>query len=75
VLSTAISSASRDDGWSSLSEVGSYLSRSHADFDPRDHGHSKLGELVRAEPYVEVKEIPSPAGPSQLWVRLKPGRR
>ena len=32
----------------------------------------KLGELVRAEPYVDVKEVPRPTGLSQLWVRLKP---
>jgi uncharacterized LabA/DUF88 family protein len=72
ILSTAISSTSKDDGWSNLSEVGSYLIKSHAAFDPRDYGHSKLGELVRAEPYVEVKGVPGPSGVSHLWVRLKP---
>jgi uncharacterized LabA/DUF88 family protein len=72
ILSTAISSTSKDDGWSNLGEVGSYLIKSHAAFDPRDYGHSKLGELVRAEPYVEVKDVPGPTGLSQLWVRLKP---
>jgi hypothetical protein len=72
ILSTAISSTSKDDGWSKLGEVGSYLIKSHAAFDPRDYGHTKLGELVRAEPYVEVKDVPGPTGPSQLRVRLKP---
>ncbi len=71
ILSTAVSSTSKDDGWSHLGEVGSYLIKSHAAFDPRDYGHSKLGELVRAEPYVEVKDVPGPTGLSQLWVRLK----
>ena len=75
VLSTAISSTSKDDGWSNLGEVGSYLVKSHAAFDPRDYGHSKLGELVRAESYVEVKEEQGPTGPNQLWVRLKPTAR
>jgi uncharacterized LabA/DUF88 family protein len=72
ILSTAISSTSKDDGWSNLGEVGSYLVKSHAAFDPRDYGHTKLGELVRGEPYVEVKDVPGPTGLSQLWVRLKP---
>lgn len=72
VLSTAISSTSKDDGWSNLGEVGAYLSKSHAAFDPRDYGHPKLGELVRTESYVEVKEVPGPTGLSQLWVRLEP---
>jgi uncharacterized LabA/DUF88 family protein len=70
ILSTAISSTSKDDGWSNLAEVGSYLSKSNAAFDPRDYGHAKLGELVRAEKYVEVKDVPGPTGLSQLWVRL-----
>ena len=74
ILSTAISSTSKDDGWSNLGEVGSYLSKSHAAFDPRDYGHTKLGELVRAEPYVEVNEVPGPTGQSYLLVRLKPGK-
>jgi hypothetical protein len=72
ILSTAITSTSKDDGWSHLGEVGSYLVKSHAAFDPRDHGHTKLGELVRHQPYVEVKDVPGPTGLSQLWVRLKP---
>jgi hypothetical protein len=75
ILSTAISSTSKDDGWSSLAEVGSYLSKSHAAFDPRDYGHSKLGELVRAESYVDVKEVSGATGPSRLLVRLKPAAR
>jgi hypothetical protein len=33
ILSTAIRSPSRDDGWSNLAEVGSYLIKSHAAFD------------------------------------------
>jgi uncharacterized LabA/DUF88 family protein len=75
ILSTAISSTSKDDGWSNLGEVGSYLIKSHAAFDPRDYGHTKLGELVRVQSYVEVKDVPGPTGLSQLWVRLKPTAR
>ena len=74
ILTTAISSTSKDDGWSNLGEVGSYLIKSHAAFDPRDYGHSKLGELARAEQYVEVKDVPGPTGLSQLWVRLRQAR-
>jgi hypothetical protein len=50
--------------------VGSYLVKSHAAFDPRDYGHGKLGELVHAESYVEVKDVRGSSGLSQLWVRL-----
>ncbi len=70
ILSTAISSTSKDDGWSLLAEVGSFVSKSHPAFDARDYGKSKLSELVRGESYVEVKDMPGETG--QLWVRLKP---
>jgi hypothetical protein len=72
ILSTAITSTSKDDGWSNLSEVGSVLNKNHPAFDERDYGHAKLGELARAQPYLEVKEVAGPAGSSQLWVRLEP---
>ena len=74
ILSTAINSTSRDDGWSYLGEVGTYLVKSNAAFDPRVYGHSKLGELVRSESYVEVKDVPGPTGLNHLWVRLKGAR-
>jgi uncharacterized LabA/DUF88 family protein len=72
LLRTAISGTSRDDGWSHLGEVGSFLGKSHAAFDPRDYGHAKLGELMRAQSYLDVKDTPGSGGASQLWVRLKP---
>jgi hypothetical protein len=72
VLSTAIRSTSKDDGWSHLGEVGSYLITANPAFDARDYGHPKLGELVRAQSYVDVKDVPGPTGTRQLLVRLKP---
>ena len=52
-----------------------YLNKSHAAFDPRDYGAAKLGELVRRESYVEVKDVPGSTGINHLWVRLKPPAR
>jgi hypothetical protein len=72
MLSNAISSTSKDDGWASLGEVGSFLSKSNAAFDSRVYGHSKLSELVRAQPFVDVKDEEGPTGSTRLWVRLKP---
>ena len=72
LLSAAISSTSKDDGWSNLAEVGSYLVKSHPDFDARDFGHPKLGELARAQPYVEVKDVGSPPGPSHCGSASRP---
>ena len=67
LLSTAITSASRDDGWAPLGAVGNYLSNANAAFDVREYGHTKLGDLVRSESYVEVRDD----GSGRLSVRLK----
>jgi hypothetical protein len=74
LLSTAISSTSKDDGWSNLAEVGSFLVKNNAAFDARDYGKSKLGELVRAQPYVKVKDVPGPSGLNTVWVQLNGAR-
>jgi uncharacterized LabA/DUF88 family protein len=46
---TALDATARDDGWSSLSALGSQLTRNHPSFDPRNYGVSKLGELMRKQ--------------------------
>jgi len=41
-------------------------------FDPRNYGTQKLGELVRKQAYIEVKEVPSEKSTAHhLHVRLK----
>jgi hypothetical protein len=71
-LSTAVTSSSKDDGWSHLGEVGSLLVTNDPAFDPRRYEYTKLSELVRAQSYIDVKEVPGPGGVSHLRVRLKP---
>jgi len=72
LLRPAITGTAKVDGWALLSAVGSYLSASNPGFDVRDYGFSKLGELVRAQPYVEVRDVGGQGGPTVLHVRLKP---
>ena len=76
---TALDATARDDGWSSLSALGSQLTRNHPAFDPRNYpGVTKLGELVRKQGYLEVKEVPVGDGSSQVhvhvYVRRKAGQ-
>ena len=70
LLRAAVSGTAKVDGWAILSAVGSYLSARNPGFDVRDYGFNKLGELVRAQDYVEVREVPGPAGLGQLHVRI-----
>ncbi|MCW2791056.1 MAG: hypothetical protein JWO76_154, partial [Nocardioides sp.] len=56
ILTSAINGTSQDDGWSSLSAVGSYLGTRNASFDPRNYGFPKLTSLARAQDYVELDQ-------------------
>ena len=73
MLRTAVTATVRDNGWSSLSGVGSLIMKNHSAFDPRNYGCQKLGELVRQQPYLEVKEVPVQDGSNNvhLFVRLR----
>lgn len=70
--SAAIMTA-QDSGWSTLSALGSMLTRISPSFDPRKFGCSKLSALVRKLPYLDVQETPGTKNPAHiaLSVRLK----
>jgi len=71
LLTHAIGETSKDSGWSPLSTVGGFISKNNASFDARNYGFSKLGELVRKQPYLEVKEAVDASGFSHLQVRTR----
>ena len=55
LLRRALEAASDDSGWAHLGAVGSNIAKQASDFDPRNYGFSKLGELVKATGLFEVK--------------------
>ncbi|MFZ3126436.1 MAG: NYN domain-containing protein [Rhodoferax sp.] len=75
ILLNALNAIAREDGWASLSALGSQINRSHPSFDPRNYGVAKLGELIRQQAaYLDVKEVKSGDGDSvqtHLHVRRK----
>ncbi len=48
MVCSAIEAASDETGWAQLSPVGSYISKTANDFDPRNYGFSKLSEMMKA---------------------------
>lgn len=68
ILVAAIDSTSHDDGWTSLSAVGSHISANNPSFDSRNYGFPKLVELARAQDYVDVEQEPD----RPVRVRLRP---
>jgi uncharacterized LabA/DUF88 family protein len=73
LLRRAIDNSLREDGWAPLSATGSALVQVDPSFDPRNYGYTKLGELVRAQGYIEVRETPTAPGATTAhrYVRLR----
>jgi uncharacterized LabA/DUF88 family protein len=71
----ALDATAREDGWVPLSALGGQLNRNHPSFDPRNYGVTKLGELMRKQNFLEIKEVATGDGGIHihLHVRRKPG--
>lgn len=71
LLSHAIKETVRDNGWARLATMGSFIGKNHTSFDPRNYGFRKLSELVRSQPYAEVRDSADGTGFVHVEVRLK----
>jgi hypothetical protein len=73
LLKKAIEDSTKESGWALLSSVGAYLQKNDPSFDSRNYGFEKLGELVRKQSYLEVKEEAVSVGSPNmhLYVRVK----
>lgn len=65
LLRNAVDSASDESGWAHLATVGSTIAKQSPEFDPRNYGYGKLGDLVRATKLFEVDERPAGDGRSK----------
>ena len=72
LLRNAVQSSSDESGWARLSHVGSNIAKQSPDFDPRNYGYGKLGELVSATTLfiIEERQIGS-SNSKTLYVRDK----
>ena len=73
MIRTAVTATAKDNGWAALSAVGSMILKNSPSFDPRNYGCQKLGELVRKQAYLDVKEVPVSDGSTNvhLYVKLR----
>lgn len=70
LLRNAIEAASDDSRWAQLGTVGSNIAKQAPEFDPRNYGFRKLGELVSAMKLFEVDERTHDGGRSRtIYVR------
>jgi uncharacterized LabA/DUF88 family protein len=56
LLRNAVQSSSDESGWAHLGSVGSNIAKQAPEFDPRNYGYGKLGELVSATNLFDIEE-------------------
>jgi OST-HTH/LOTUS domain/NYN domain len=57
IINKVITQMESDDGWVPLGEVGRQLANLASDFDPRNFGFRKLGDLVRKTNAFDVEHL------------------
>jgi uncharacterized LabA/DUF88 family protein len=69
---SAIEAASEDTGWAQLGTVGSTIAKQAPEFDPRNYGYKKLGELAAAIKLFDIDERVQSDGQSRaIYIRDK----
>jgi uncharacterized LabA/DUF88 family protein len=72
LLRNAVEASSDESGWAHLAPVGSNIAKQAPDFDPRNYGYTKLGELISATKLFEIEERPVGDGHSKsVYVKDK----
>ena len=72
LLRSALDAASDDSGWAHLGSVGSNIAKQAPEFDPRNYGYTKLGELAIATKLFDVDERVQSDGQSRsIYIRDK----
>lgn len=72
LLRNAVDDLADESGWAYLGAVGQNITNRSSEFDPRNYGFKKLGDLFRAVPQFECEERPQENGPGrQIYIRWK----
>jgi hypothetical protein len=74
LLRNAVEASSDDSGWAHLASVGSNVAKQAPEFDPRNYGYKKLGELASVTKLFQIEERTVGDGPSKS-VYLKDKRK
>ncbi|MDR0512363.1 MAG: NYN domain-containing protein [Treponema sp.] len=75
LLRDAVEDGADESGWAYLGGVGQKINNRSNDFDPRNYGFRKLGDLFRALPQFETEERPQEHSTGrQVYIRWKKKR-
>ena len=72
LLRSALDAASDESGWAHLGTVGSNIAKQSPEFDPRNYGYGKLGELaVATKLFVVDERVQSDGHSKTIYIRDK----
>jgi uncharacterized LabA/DUF88 family protein len=72
LLRTAVEDSADESGWAYLGNVGQNIVNKSPEFDPRNYGYKKLGELIVAVNIFEIDEHTSETAPGKsVFIRDK----
>jgi hypothetical protein len=72
LLRDAVDDLADESGWAYLGGVGQKINNRSSEFDPRNYGFKKLGDMFRAIPQFETEERPQENGTGrQVYIRWK----
>lgn len=72
LLRAAVEDAADEFGWAYLGAVGTYIANRQPEFDPRNYGYRKLGDLIKSSGLFEIDERASPTDPGkQIYIRSR----
>jgi uncharacterized LabA/DUF88 family protein len=75
LLHESVDDIAEESGWAYLGGVGQKINNRSADFDPRNYGFKKLGDMFRAIPQFETEERPQINSSGRLvYIRWKKKR-
>ena len=75
LLRDAVDDVAEETGWAYLGGVGQKINNRSTDFDPRNYGFKKLGDMFRAIPQFEIEERPRANSTGRhLYIRWKKKR-
>ncbi len=72
MLRNAVEASADESGWAYLGNVGQNIANQAPEFDPRNYGFKKLGELIKSVKIFDIEERSSTNSPgSSIYIRDK----
>ena len=71
LLKNAVEDCADELGWAPLARTGQNILNKSPEFDTRNYGYNKLGELIKATQLFEIQELSAPENPNIRHIYLK----